>query len=220
MWSPMLKYRLRGLGEVARWSFFVPRSFCGQSLEQISVVSPSLLPCLPRFPSGGRGETTLPSAPVYELCLSSEGAMSLTSTTPSCHTIGSDVALDYLSRGQDPRDWWSVLVLTVRVSGGSNLLWRTMSLSGELIQCQSDRGDYVCSRGRIAMTDGDGTDSSTRVSATRHAWGACGYVLSFLTLNSLATEDLSSWVTCPILVTAECGYRGPRRVLSRGTRRS
>jgi hypothetical protein len=61
-------------------------------------------------------------------------------------------------------------VLTVRVLGGSNLLWRTPPLSDELIRCQSDHDDYACPRGGVAMSGGDGTDFSNRVTAASHAW--------------------------------------------------
>jgi hypothetical protein len=64
------------------------------------------------------------------------------------------VALDYLSRGR----------------GGPDPVWRTPLLPSELIRCQSYHSDYVCSHGGDAMSGGDGTDSSTRVSAARHAW--------------------------------------------------
>jgi hypothetical protein len=54
-----------------------------------------------------------------------------------------------------------VLVLIIRVIGGSDLLWRTLILSGELIRCQSDHDDNVYSHDRVAMSDSDGTNSST-----------------------------------------------------------
>jgi hypothetical protein len=61
-------------------------------------------------------------------------------------------------------------VLTVQVPGGPDLLWRTPPLSGELIRCQSDHGDYACSHGGVAMSCGDGMDSSSQVSTTRCTW--------------------------------------------------
>jgi hypothetical protein len=39
-----------------------------------------------------------------------------------------------------------------------------------LIQCQSYYGDYACPYGRVAMSDGDGTTSSTQVPAVRCVW--------------------------------------------------
>jgi hypothetical protein len=41
---------------------------------------------------------------------------------------------------------------------------------GELIRCQSDHGDYACSRGGVAMSDGDETNSSIRVSVVSYVW--------------------------------------------------
>jgi hypothetical protein len=41
---------------------------------------------------------------------------------------------------------------------------------GGLIRCQSDHDDYACSCGRVAMSGGDGTDSSTRVLVVRCEW--------------------------------------------------
>jgi hypothetical protein len=61
-------------------------------------------------------------------------------------------------------------VLIVRVSGEPDLLWRTSFLSGEFIRCQSDHSDYVYSRDGVALSGGDGTDSSTQVPVARHAW--------------------------------------------------
>jgi hypothetical protein len=54
---------------------------------------------------------------------------------------------------------------------------------GKLIQCQSYHGDYACSRGGVAMSGGDGTCSRTQVLVCHVHVGACGYVLSCLTLN-------------------------------------
>jgi hypothetical protein len=45
-----------------------------------------------------------------------------------------------------------------RISYGEARLYQ-----GVIIRCQSDHGDYACSRGGVDMPDGDGTDSSTRV---------------------------------------------------------
>jgi hypothetical protein len=53
-----------------------------------------------------------------------------------------------------PREWWSVLVLTVRIPGGPDLLWRTSPLSHESIPCQSEHDDYVYSRGGVIMSGG------------------------------------------------------------------
>jgi hypothetical protein len=39
-----------------------------------------------------------------------------------------------------------------------------------LILRQSYHGDYACILGQVAMSDGDGIDSSTRVHAARRAW--------------------------------------------------
>jgi hypothetical protein len=63
-------------------------------------------------------------------------------------------------------------VLIVRVSGEPDLLWRTPSLSDEFIRCQSDHDDYVYSRDGVALSGGDGTDSTTQVSVARHVWVA------------------------------------------------
>jgi hypothetical protein len=41
---------------------------------------------------------------------------------------------------------------------------------GELIRCQSGHGNYVCSLGRVVISDGDRMSFSTRVSVARHAW--------------------------------------------------
>jgi hypothetical protein len=61
-------------------------------------------------------------------------------------------------------------VLTVQVPGGSDLVWRILSLPGEIIQCQSYPDNYACSCGRVVMSDDDGTNSSTRVSVARRVW--------------------------------------------------
>jgi hypothetical protein len=61
-------------------------------------------------------------------------------------------------------------VLTIWVSGGPDLLWRTLFLSSELILYQSDHDDYAYSRGEVAMLGGDGINSSTRVLAARRVW--------------------------------------------------
>jgi hypothetical protein len=48
----------------------------------------------------------------------------------------------------------------------------------------------MCLHGEVAMLGSDGMDSRTRVPAAKCAWtrvGACGYVLSFLVVNGLAT---------------------------------
>jgi hypothetical protein len=37
--------------------------------------------------------------------------------------------------------------------GGPRLYW------GELIRCQSDHDDYMCSHGEVAMSGSDGTES-------------------------------------------------------------
>jgi hypothetical protein len=41
-----------------------------------------------------------------------------------------------------------------------------------LIRCQSDLGDYVCPCGGVAMSGGDGTNSSIQVHVVRHAWAS------------------------------------------------
>jgi hypothetical protein len=41
---------------------------------------------------------------------------------------------------------------------------------GILIYRQSYHGDYVCSLGRVAMSDCDGIDSSVGVLTARHVW--------------------------------------------------
>jgi hypothetical protein len=41
---------------------------------------------------------------------------------------------------------------------------------GELIRCQSVHGDYTCSCGGVAISSGDGTDSSTQVPIVRRLW--------------------------------------------------
>jgi hypothetical protein len=50
--------------------------------------------------------------------------------------------------------------------------------------------------------------------------GACGYILSCLALNGLASGIPGPWVICPVLLTPECGYWGPGHVLSWASRRS
>jgi hypothetical protein len=52
-------------------------------------------------------------------------------------------------------------VLIIRVPGGPDPSWRTLPLSGELIQCRSDHGDFVCPHGEIAMSGDDRMDSNT-----------------------------------------------------------
>jgi hypothetical protein len=44
-------------------------------------------------------------------------------------------------------------MLTVRIPGGPDLLWRTSPLSHEPIPCQSEHDDYVYSRGGVIMSD-------------------------------------------------------------------
>jgi hypothetical protein len=68
---------------------------------------------------------------------------------------------------------------------------------GELIRCQSDHDEYVCSRGGVAMSGSDGTDTSTQVTVCQVRVGACGQVLSILALNGFATRGprLSSLLT-------------------------
>jgi hypothetical protein len=61
-------------------------------------------------------------------------------------------------------------VLTVQVLSGSNLLIRISSLSDELIRCQSNYGDYLCSYGGVAMSGGDETNPNTRVPVARRVW--------------------------------------------------
>jgi hypothetical protein len=39
-----------------------------------------------------------------------------------------------------------------------------------LIPCQSYHDDYVCLRGRVAMSDGDGTTFNTQVPTVRRTW--------------------------------------------------
>jgi hypothetical protein len=39
-----------------------------------------------------------------------------------------------------------------------------------LIRRQSYPSDYACTLGRVAMSDGNETDSYTRVPTARHAW--------------------------------------------------
>jgi hypothetical protein len=73
-------------------------------------------------------------------------------------------------------------MLTVQVLGRPDLLWITPPLSGELIRCQSEHGDYACSRDGVAVSGGNGMNSNTRVLVAR-CLGACGYVLSYLALN-------------------------------------
>jgi hypothetical protein len=38
---------------------------------------------------------------------------------------------------------------------------------GGLMQCQGDHDDYVCLRGGVAMSSGDGTGSNTQVPGAR-----------------------------------------------------
>jgi hypothetical protein len=39
-----------------------------------------------------------------------------------------------------------------------------------LILRQSYHGDYVCTLGRVAVSDGDGMDFSSRVRVVKHTW--------------------------------------------------
>jgi hypothetical protein len=71
---------------------------------------------------------------------------------------------------QSPWVWIFDGVLTIQVPERPNLLWRSRFYQGVLIQCQSYHGDYVCTLGRAAMSDGDGIDLNTRVPATRGVW--------------------------------------------------
>jgi hypothetical protein len=87
--------------------------------------------------------------------------------------------------GWGSRDRWSVLVLIIRVPNGSNISWRTPSLSSEFIWCQSDHVDYVCSHSRVVMSGGDEMNSSTRVPVCQTRMVTCDYVLSWLALNDL-----------------------------------
>jgi hypothetical protein len=41
---------------------------------------------------------------------------------------------------------------------------------GELIRCQSYHGNYACSCGGVAMSDGNGMDSSIEVLSIRCMW--------------------------------------------------
>jgi hypothetical protein len=61
---------------------------------------------------------------------------------------------------------------------------------GELIRCQIYHCDYACLHDEVAMSGGDGTDSSTRVPATMCAWAHV--VMPYLCpiLNGLATRGL------------------------------
>jgi hypothetical protein len=68
-----------------------------------------------------------------------------------------------------PRKGYPLGVWTVWVLGGLDLLWRILPLSGELIRCQSDHGDYACYYGEVVMSGGDGTYSTTRVPTVRRA---------------------------------------------------
>jgi hypothetical protein len=61
-------------------------------------------------------------------------------------------------------------VLTLRVLGGLVLLCRTLPLLDELIRCQSDHDDYVCSHGGVAMSAGDGMNSNTQVPIAKRTW--------------------------------------------------
>jgi hypothetical protein len=82
------------------------------------------------------------------------------------------------------------------VPGGPDFLLRPTPLSGELIRYQSDYDDYVCLHDEVSMLDGDGTDSSTQVPVAKRVWvhvGTCGYVLSCLLLNDLATRGSRLW---------------------------
>jgi hypothetical protein len=54
-------------------------------------------------------------------------------------------------------------MLTVRFSSVPDLLWGTPLLSSEIIRCQSDHGEYACSRGGVAVSGGDGMDYNTQV---------------------------------------------------------
>jgi hypothetical protein len=45
-----------------------------------------------------------------------------------------------------------------------------MARGGGVIRCQGDHDAYACSLGGVAMSGGDGTDSSTQVPSDRCTW--------------------------------------------------
>jgi hypothetical protein len=71
---------------------------------------------------------------------------------------------------RSPKDRIFDVVLTVWVPEKSNLIWRSLPLPRHTYPALIYHGDYTCSLGRVAMSDGDGKDSSTQAPAARRGW--------------------------------------------------
>jgi hypothetical protein len=48
-------------------------------------------------------------------------------------------------------------------------MWGTHPYRGEVLQCQSNHDDYVCSHGEVIVSGGDGMGPSSRVPIARRA---------------------------------------------------
>jgi hypothetical protein len=84
-------------------------------------------------------------------------------------------------------------------------------LSGKLMRCQSDHGNYACSHGGVDMSSSGWTSSHTRVPVARHMWLR---VVLFGIKWSCHLRTSALWVTCSVLETAKHGYQGPGQMLS------
>jgi hypothetical protein len=71
---------------------------------------------------------------------------------------------------QSPWDRQTATMLTAWVHGGPDFFYGEPRLyRGDLIRCQNDHDNYVCSREGVAMSGGDETCFSTQVSIVRCA---------------------------------------------------
>jgi hypothetical protein len=73
---------------------------------------------------------------------------------------------------RSPRDRPSALVLTIESLVDMIPFGEACLCQGELIRCQSDHDDYMCYCRRVAMSDGDGTDSSAQMPIVRCVWAS------------------------------------------------
>jgi hypothetical protein len=101
-----------------------------------------------------------------------------------------------------------------RISYGEARLYQ-----GELIRCQSDHDDYACSRGGVVMLGGDGDGFKYLSTCCQVHMDACGYVLSYMTLNGVASRGPGSSGAYSILkgpLGMIAGVSGPCRARARG----